>query len=52
MVYDFDAADDRASRLFPNGYRHRKDAVAAITDHINKTNKPDNKPNNEGKTQK
>ena len=55
MIYDFDVADDRASRLFPNGYRHRKDAEAAITSHINKnnqTNKPNEDTNNQGKTQK
>ena len=55
MIYDLDVADDRASRLFPNGYRHRKDAEAAITSHINKnnqTNKPNEDTNNQGKTQK
>lgn len=37
MVYDFDVADDRASRLFPNGYRKKRDAVTAINDHLKTT---------------
>lgn len=53
MIYDLDVADDRASRPVPNGYRHRKDAEAAIRSRIDKNNQPNNDDNtNQGKTQK
>ena len=49
MVYDFDAADDRSSRLFPNGYRKKRDAVSAIDAYLKQ--QTNNRHNNEGMTQ-
>ena len=44
IVYDFDVADDRASRLFPNGFRKKRDAVSAIDDYLKHNNEGITKP--------